>query len=625
MVDGADRVVGAGLARGERPPGRRAVLLALAGVLGGAVTGCARIPGTGPVRAGGAVEAEEESAYRVQPPGPIPGASPAELVQGFLLAGIGVDDDFEAAREFLASGRRSSWRPTARTVVHPVASLALQVGEATGQPAAGDDAAQVTGVPEGATVPVRVGAPVLAEVDQTGRYSSAPVGQRVDVVLTLVGEGGEWRISDAPDLLLLDEGRFGRVFSLRAVAFTSRSSDRLVPDPRWLLDRASAATTLVEQVLEGPPAWLAPAVSSGAPGGTALPAGSVVVSAGTATVDLPASLQRERTSQVKELQRQVVATLGTLGSGAGQVQVTLDGGELPAVGSATLDDGGTDGLPVVVADGVVQRLVGGQLVPVEGLPALPDPSDPAVLGDQLVVLVAGRTQVQRLVLGDDAGAATPPVPVGDELVPPSVDPLGWAWTTPASSAGTVTATSPDGQVVAVPAAWLAGRRVVGVRAASDGARLLVVSAGAAGQPDAVRVDIAAVSRSGSGQPQALTTDATPPTPWLASAQGAVWLGPTSVAVLGVVVPGCAQEASASEATRAAARDGAPAVWQLDGGRATDLGGPEPGAGAVRLAGATGTGRQSLLVGGADGRVWSREGSRWLALAGVAAQGPSYPG
>ncbi|MBF5081418.1 LpqB family beta-propeller domain-containing protein [Quadrisphaera sp. INWT6] len=607
-----------------RSPGRRSVLLALAGVLGGAVTGCAHIPGTGPVRTGGAVEAEDERGYRVQPPGPVPGASPAELVLGFLLAGIGVDDDFEAAREFLSSARRSSWRPTARTAVHPVATLELQVGEATGQPAAGDDAAQATGVPDGASVPVRVGAPVLAEVDPTGRYRSAPVGERVDVVLTLVGEGGQWRISDAPDLLLLDESRFGRVFSLRAVAFTSRSSDALVPDPRWLLDRTAAATTLVEQVLEGPPAWLAPAVSSGAPSGTELPTGSVVVSAGTATVDLPASLQRERTSQLKELQRQVVATLGTLGSSATQVQVTLDGGELPSAGSATLDAGGGDGLPVVVADGAVQRLAGGQLVPVEGLPALPDPQDPAVLGDQLVVLVAGRTHVQRLVLGD-GGEPAAAVPVGDELVPPSLDPLGWAWTTPASSAGTVTAVGPQGELVAVPAAWLAGRRVVGVRAAADGARLLVTSTGAAGQPDAVRVDVAAVSRSGSGTPQALTTDATPPTPWLAAAQGAVWLGSTSIAVLGAVVPGCAQAASATEATRAAAQAGAPAVWQIDGGRATDLGGPEPGAGAVRLAGATGTGRQSLLVGGADGRIWSREGSRWLALAGLVAQDPSYPG
>lgn len=612
----------------RRPPGRRAVLLALAGALTGgltgAVTGCARIPGDGPVRAGGAVEAEEDLGYRVQPVGPIPGSSPQEVVLGFLLAGIGVDDDFETAREFLSSGRRASWRPTAQTVVHPVASLELQVGEATGQPAAGDDAAQTTGVPEGATVPVRVGAPVLAEVDPAGRYRPAPVGQRVDVVLTLVGEGGQWRISDAPDLLLLDESRFGRVFRLRAVAFTSRSSDRLVPDPRWLLDRTSAATTLVEQVLEGPPAWLAPAVSSGAPGGTALPTGSVVVSAGTATVDLPASLQRERTSQLKELQRQVVATLGTLGSSATQVQVTLDGGELPSAGSATLDDGSADGLPVVVAGGTVQRLAGGQLLPVEGLPALPDPSDPAVLGDQLAVLVAGRTHVQRVVLGD-GGEAAAAVPVGDELVPPSLDPLGWVWTTPASSAGTVTAVGPGGQVVAVPAAWLAGRRVVAVRAAADGARLLVTSTGASGQPDAVRVDVAAVSRSGSGQPQALTTDATPPTPWLASVQGAVWLGPTSVAVLGAVVPGSAQAASAGESTRLASQAGVPAVWQVDGGRVTDLGGPPPEAGAARLAGATGTGRQSLLVGGADGSVWSREGSRWLALAGLLAQGPSYPG
>ncbi len=180
-----------------------------------------------------------------------------------------------------------------------------------------------------------------------------------------------------------------------------------------------------------------------------------------------------------------------------------------------------------------------------------------------------------------------------------------------------------GVVAAVEASWLAGRRVVGLRVASDGARALVTSTGRAGQPDAVRVDVAGIRRSTAGAPQALTSDLeAPPTPWLTQVLAAAWVGATSVAVLGTATAGSGPAESASTATQEAVAVGAPTVWLLDGGRASDLGGPPPEAAPVTLAG--GSGRQSLVVGGADGRVWPREGSRWLPL-GISAADPAYPG
>ncbi|TNM68713.1 hypothetical protein FHN55_05710 [Streptomyces sp. NP160] len=595
-------------------PSRRAVLVALAAVWGTAAAGCARIPVSSPVRQGGVVQADPEPGYRVDPVGPVPGATPVEVVRGFLAAGVGVDEEFQAARSFLSSSRRASWRPTARTVVHPAGTLSVDQQSDAG--------------PDGAVV-VAVGAPELAQVDPTGAYRPSAVGQRQDFTVRLLRERGEWRIDDTPDLLLLDEARFQQTFTQRPVMFVARpAADVLVPDPRWLLDRPATATALVEQVLAGPPEQLAAATSSGAPSGTELPDGSVSIAGGIATVDLPAGLQRQRPAQVRQLQQQLSATLLASGLGITQVVTSLDGGELTPVGALPLPAPPDSDAPLVLSQDRVCQLVGSQLVPVEGLPAVPGAASPAARGDTVVVLVGGRTALQRLgaaVLDGAAEAMPAPLPLGAELTPPSIDADGWTWTTPAASTGSVLAVSADGAAVQVAAAWLAGRRVLGVRVAEDGVRALVTSTGQPGQPDAVRVDVAGIARADDGTPQSLTAAQEPPTPWLSAVSGAVWVGTTGVAVLGTVAPGSAQAESAGQAGGDPATLGAPAVWLVDGGRVTYLGGPPREAEAVTIAG--GSGRQSLVVGGADGRIWPREGSRWLPLAAQPAPAfdPVYPG
>ncbi|TXR58089.1 GerMN domain-containing protein [Quadrisphaera setariae] len=615
-----------------RDPGRRAVLLALTGALGAAAAGCARIPVTGPVRQGRVVQADPEPGYRVDPVGPVPGATPEEVVRGFLLAGVGVDEEFQAARAFLSSTRRASWRPTALTVVLPVGTLTVvqqQQPASAASPSVSASEGQQQPEAAGQVAVVAVGAPELAQVDPTGLYRPSPVGQRRDFLVTLRPEEGQWRIDDAPDLLVLDEARFQQTFTQRPVMFVARpDGDALVPDPRWLLDRPATATTLVEQVLAGPPAQLAAATSSGAPSGTDLPSNSVSIALGIAAVDLPGELQRQRAAQLRQLQQQVSATLLASGLGITQVVTSLDGGELTPMAPLPLPVPPDEDSPLVLSQDRVCRLVGSQLVPLEGVPAVPGASSPAVRGDDLVVLVAGRTALQRLSAAalDGAAQALPAaVPLGAGLTPPSIDTAGWTWTTPAACTGVVLAVSGEDAVAQVTAPWLAGRTVLGVRAAEDTARLLVTSTGAPGQPDAVRVDVVGVERSASGAPVSLTASQDPPTPWLSAVAGAVWVGPTTVAVLGAVAPGSAQaESAAGQAGGDAAPLGAPAVWLVDGGRVTYLGGPPREAGAVTIAG--GAGRQSLIVGGGDGRIWPREGSRWLPVASLPpAFDPVYPG
>lgn len=589
-------------AAGAPGGGRRPVRVVLGGVLTAllVLTGCASIPTSGPVVAGSWPEPLEDPGYRVEPLGPAPRAGPADVVRGFLLAGIGVDDDFSVAREFLAAAQRGSWRPTAETVVHATGGL-----DVVASPPAPDGSVQVVAA-----------APRTASVDEHGTYTAAGPGAVVRLDLRLVPEHGQWRITNAPDLLLLDEPDFSRTFRAQPLYFPERASGRLVPDTRWLLDRQSTATTVVDELLAGPSSWLAPAVASGAPSGSSLdPGGSVSVTPEhLAQVDLPASAQRSTPADLAVLRQQLEATLEAVPE-VYAVRVTVEGGALPDAGEPDTTGTVPDPAPVVLAGGGLARLHGGALEPVPQLPPLAglDLAAPAVLGEQYAVLAADRSQLLRLTQGR---AGTPPVVLtGTDLTAPSLDRYGWLWSTSAASPGTVTAVSPTGGVAAVDARWLAGRRVVSLRVSGDGARAVVASTGAPGQPDAVRVDVVSVRRQAGGTPQRLTAGPTPPTPWLSSVAQAVWVDDTTVAVLGA-------PAGASAEARTTSAGAAPQVWFLEAGRPTPLGAPDAGGGPVRLA--CGGSERSLLVGTADGRLWQRAGSLWAQVA-AGGSDPAYAG
>ncbi|SDQ09004.1 LpqB family beta-propeller domain-containing protein [Quadrisphaera sp. DSM 44207] len=603
----------------------RAALAALAALLVLALAGCASMPTSGPVRAGAAPESGEERRFRVEPVGPAPGSAPLDLVRGFLLAGVGVEDDFATARQYLSADRRGTWRPGARTVVHADGGPELRAEQAGQQLV--EDVARARGAAEGAPaggaradagpVTVTITVRVSGTVDDRGRYAAAPPGAVEEVRMLLVREEGQWRIAEVPDLLLLDDAAFTLSFRSYQLYFADPARRFLVPEVRWLPDRQAAATTLVTELLRGPSPWLAPGVVTGFPAdlptGTGTARSSVVVADGEARVDLPQRLLDADPDDRGLLQQQLAATLGQLPA-VSAVRVTVAGGELGGSRGPVLHrDPAVDPAPVLLAQGALVRLRGGALVPVAGVPALGElgASDPAVLDDRYAVLAAGRSQLLLLTQGA-AGAVPEPVVAlaGAELTAPSFGPDGWVWSTAAQSGGAVTAVGPDGRVAQVGAPWLAGRRVLSLRSSRDGARVLVASAGAEG-PERVRVDVAAVQRDADGAPALLSVEAAPPTPWLTTALEAVWVDEASVAVLGAPAPA------------AVVADGALAVQVLTGGRAASLGAPEQAGEPVSLA--AGSGRASILLAGADGALWHRAGSRWVPVPGAAGADPAHAG
>jgi hypothetical protein len=112
--------------------GSRLLPVLLAAVL----AGCATIPTSGPVRAGGDIGLQRAE-DRVAPIGqaPIKGASPEDIVLGFLQSNADFVNDHEVARKYLTPTARQRWRPQAGTAVYGlvVDPLAVRGGLATVQ------------------------------------------------------------------------------------------------------------------------------------------------------------------------------------------------------------------------------------------------------------------------------------------------------------------------------------------------------------------------------------------------------------------------------------------------------------------------------------------------------------
>ncbi len=455
-----------------RRPSRRDLLLAALG--SAALAGCGGIPARGPVVPGRAVDDGRVLDRSVLVAGPVPGATPEQVVRGFLQAQAGFEESHRVARLYLVNGPR--WRSdTSTRVVRDDQSLRVVRSDAA--EGAGGDPLQARVVVE---------APLVAVVDSAGVYRAAAPGARWTAELTLRRVDGQWRIADPQNGIVLPAAVFQFVFSRFPVYFPDRSATYLVPDVRWLPTTSGTTTTLVRTLLAGPAPWLAPAVATGVPSGTTL-AVPAVVADDVATIDLSRQTLTATPRERRLLVQQLRATLATLG--LRDFRVTVERTEYATSASAPAPSGVDDPLPVtdplvdprplvVDAGGRVARVSGREIAPVAGLEQLAvggivAPGSDAT-GSSFVVLADRRSRLLQSV----PGSVDPPqvLASGPDLVAPSTDPRGWVWTVPAASGPMLVARPSTGQV-RVRAPWLAGLRVVSLRVSRDGARLLVAATG----------------------------------------------------------------------------------------------------------------------------------------------------
>lgn len=266
-------------------------LLAVAVVL--TLTGCASLPMAGPVRIGPdlAPNSQVESFY-YSPSSPNNDATQAEILNGFLAAGTGPQNDYAVAREFLSESIRSSWNPSQEVLIQRT-SPTVTMGD--------EDTAQLV-------------IDLAARIDADGRYQAFATGTKRTLDFSFVREAGQWRLSKAPDATVLIRPVFDVVFRNYSIFFLDRQRQHLVPELRWFPATPATGTRLANALLRGPSPWLRPAVVSAIPSGTRLSIDAVTVENGVALVDLTARALVATRVDRQLMKAQIQSTLSQLGN-----------------------------------------------------------------------------------------------------------------------------------------------------------------------------------------------------------------------------------------------------------------------------------------------------------------------
>lgn len=536
------------------------------------VTACTGLPTTGDVQSGLALGASPEDPDLLPlASGPIDGAGPAAIVEGFMEAAITPADNWETAREFLTPEMAATWRPNTGVSIDVSADTRSFTSDL-------DEDAETA---DGDVASVRVQFDQVASVDGTGLFSQAVSASNSAFVVTLAE--GQWRISEAPDGIVIDESRFPRVYGDYALQYYDQAWERLVPDVRWFPRRVTIATTITQSLIGGAPSpWLDPAVQSAFPPDVQMARDAVPIDA-EQVADV--ALNREALSldatTLARMRTQLQETLAQAGVQINQVRFTVDGRALEA-GIVEVVDTPSDSGGIVLKDGEFGTIVGNQIAPIPGIseeilgisqPILAidvagDDSHAAMQLGNGHVYIAGDGRVDEL----DARAL---------LVRPSLDPYDYTWSVPADAPSALLAIGDDVVSHPIADAWPEASEVSAVRVSSDGARVAAVVV-IGGQR---WVTVSAVVRDDSGVPIRLGE-----TERVAQldgpSAGLVWLGADR---LGLLVD----------------REDRVVLTQLVGGTGTTESAPS---GAVSIAGSRSA--AGIRVLGAEGSLYARSGSAW---------------
>ena len=331
----------------------------------------------------------------IEPLPPEPGATPEEIVRGFIDAAASARQGHPVAREYLAPDAAGSWSDEAGiTVLSPdYATVATKA-----------DAITLSAIPVGS-------------VDPRGVFTVAGIGLFTRQ-FNLAQVDGEWRITDPPDGLIILEPDFERLYVTRDVFFIDPTEQRVVPDPRLLIKGDAQPTALVQRLLDGPSGYIAAGVRNPLTGAQLRSA--VTVRNGAAVVDLTA-LTTDPEPVLSQICAQIVWTLDPLSQ---TVEIRVDGEPVDLSGipdAQTTGDWAGFGPDAVPLDAVGHYLYAGALHTVStGAPA-PGPAGTGAYGLSSAAVSAdprtGRLSFLVGVRSDASGATLYAGPYDGDLAP----------------------------------------------------------------------------------------------------------------------------------------------------------------------------------------------------------------
>jgi hypothetical protein len=112
---------------------------------------CTSIPSSGPVNSTARTTGVDTSDVDFLPPGPSTGATPEEIIAGFIAAGTAAQENYRVARSYLANEVSEDWNPNASVLVRRGEPLVSVVSNTV----------------------ARYVVPVIASVDELGRFSTS--------------------------------------------------------------------------------------------------------------------------------------------------------------------------------------------------------------------------------------------------------------------------------------------------------------------------------------------------------------------------------------------------------------------------------------------------------------------
>jgi len=459
---------------------RRLVLAALSAVAVVAIAGCAQIPMNSAILDGPNVQNGLSNDYLYySPSGPADGQDQKAVLSGFLNAATGPQNDYSVAREFLIPKLRTTWSPNQEVLIQQ-GSLDIQI--------AGDN-----------TATVKLG--VSAKIDADGHYLAQPSNTKRTLKFTLVKTSGNWRISSAPDVVVMIRPVFDVIFHSYATYYFDHTFSYLVPDLRWFPSRASTATRLVTAVLNGPSAWLKPAVQTPMPVGTRLAIDAVTIDGTTAVVNLNSAALQATAAEKQYFKAQLTATLTQL-SGVTRVEIQIDRA-LQKIATYIPSQGAAVGYaPVALVDGSLTQLAspaGTQITGSKDLIRQVGATDFAVTSDNNTMALQGPGGTYRVKF---IGATQTPIAVDVRkgLLAPVFDSRGMLWSMTSDGGQTIQVMPESGAVMWFSVSWMTKYRILDFALSAEGSRIAFV---AVDKNKVTKVFVASVIRDSLGVPTGL--------------------------------------------------------------------------------------------------------------------------
>ncbi len=449
------------------------------------VASCAKLPAIPTNQIGPEITGSEtkESLY-YSPSGPSRNSSQEQIINGFLYAGNGPQDDYVVARKFLTKNYSSKWHPSTETLI--------QSGQTT----------LVTNTGTKIRLKVKFDARVTAD----GNYIAEPGSSRI-LEFRLLQESGQWRIAAAPDLTALLEPNYKVLFKSVPVYFWDKSFSYLVPDLRWFPTRASLPTKLTNALISGPTGWLAPAVQNIVPVGTKLNINSVTVDAGTASIDFNASALKVPSWKRPYLRSQLLATLGSV-DGITQISISVERTvQLIGSGASGVPEESST-LPVILTADGLSHIAGTSVFEIRGTKSLvqnQEATDFCISVDDSLVVLLGQGTVYSYNLGILKNS-TQLIDDRNNLIAPTIDPFNNIWTTTSTPGSVIRITDVLGSQKTLVNPFGSTSVIQSLAVSSEGSRLAILHKTAKGSSVSVFAVLRDKSRKliGLGEPYSLT-------------------------------------------------------------------------------------------------------------------------